>query len=221
MSFETSPFERVRNSGLRIMAFRNALNAGSWDMAFLDTALKALEDDNGNQVLPNGVTESVTVMQRVFESLPQIMEQAHSLYDQEYKKFAPTQPAAPPQTAEVQFAAPTTVAPGDMAGDVAIAIQLDTSDAQPLETEVQVDIRDLLTGTALTPAHYTFPNPTVVTFPIGHISGNTISVPLANTGANAAPDRTINLDINPATIVGPAIVGPQGTHTVTLINIGA
>lgn len=221
MTFAQSPYPDVVNIGLRIQEIRSVLVAVGWDTSSLDTKLKALRDDNGGVPLPNGVTETAADMRETFEALPQIMQQASSLYEVEYLKAAPVNPAAPPQTAEVEFDVASTTLSGDTPGASFIAVRLDTSDAQPLEVEVQVDVRDLLTGTALTPAHYTFPTPTTITFPVGHVSGNTVGAGFTNAGANPSPDRTINLDLDPASIVGPAVLGPQTTHLVTLLNIGA
>lgn len=94
MSFATSPYERVRNAGLRIVTIRAQLLAGGWDTAALNASLQALVDDSGGVALPNGVNETAIVMRAVFELRPQIMESALSLYEQEFKKFAPTSPAA-------------------------------------------------------------------------------------------------------------------------------
>lgn len=94
MSFGSSPYERVRNAGLRIVTIRSQLLFAGWDIAALNAALQALRDDEGGVPLPNGVNEEALVMRAVFELRPQIMEQALSLYEREFKKLAPTVPVA-------------------------------------------------------------------------------------------------------------------------------
>lgn len=94
MTFAQSPYPEVVNIGQRIVAIRTQLLLAGWDTTALDTALKALRDDNGGVPLPNGVNETAPVMRAVFELRPQIMRQAHSLYEREYKKLAVTEPAA-------------------------------------------------------------------------------------------------------------------------------
>lgn len=103
MSFATSPYERVRNAGLRIIVIRAQLFAAGWDTASLNAALQALRDDNGGIPLPDGVNETAPVMRAVFELRPQIMEQALSLYEREFKKAVPTLPAAPPALFRLQL----------------------------------------------------------------------------------------------------------------------
>jgi len=94
MTFATSPYERVRNAGLRIVTIRSQLLTHGWDIAALNAALQALRDDEGGVPLPSGVDENALVMRAVFELRPQIMEQSLSLYENEFKKFAPTVPVA-------------------------------------------------------------------------------------------------------------------------------
>lgn len=96
MSFAQSPQPEVVNLGSRIIRIRVELSRAGWDTAALDAALKLLTDDSGNVAIPNGVTETADAMREVFERLPQVMREAHSLYEKEYLKLAPTQPAAAP-----------------------------------------------------------------------------------------------------------------------------
>jgi hypothetical protein len=168
MSFAQSPYPEVVNLGLRIERIRTQLLLAGWDMTTLDTSLKALRDDNGGVPLPNGATETASVMRAVFELRPQIMRQAHSLYEREYKKLAPTQPAAPPQTATFEFTADLFFFDhGFQNGAQNIPVRVLTDDLQPLAVETEIDAIDVGTGTCPTPGGYTFASPQTLIFPAG------------------------------------------------------
>lgn len=219
MTFAQSPYPDVVNKGLRIDTIRDELNLVGWDMTVLDTALKALTDDNGNVVLPNGVTELNADMRAKFERLPQVMQQAHSLYEVEYKKMAPVEPAAPPQTVTFEFQAVNSNASGDTAGPHNVPVQMVTSDGLPLvAASVSVEVTDVGTGTASTPGDYTFAgDPQQLTWNAGDASGLTKNAVVTIAGVNG-PTETVDLELqNP---VGGA-EGAQDAHEVTIVNIGA
>jgi hypothetical protein len=92
MAIIDSPYPRVADVGPRILEIRTQLNIGPWNTGPLDTALKALTDDNGNQVLPDGHTTSEDAFQQAFETRPQVMEDCLRLYENEFKQFAVTVP---------------------------------------------------------------------------------------------------------------------------------
>jgi hypothetical protein len=92
MAFIDSPYPRVADVGPRILEIRDQLTIGPWDTVPLDTALKALEDDNGNQVLPDGYTTSEADFQKAFELRPQIMEDCLRLFEIDFTQYAVTVP---------------------------------------------------------------------------------------------------------------------------------
>jgi len=217
MTFAFSPYPDVRNIGLRIEEIRTQLNVAGWDTTALDTALKALRDDNGGVPLPDGVTELAAVMRAVFELRPQVMQQAHSLYEVEYKKLAVTEPAAPPQTVTVQFTQPSEFFDnGFQNGNQNIPVSIITSDALPLAVGVSVDVRDLLSGSAPTPGGYTMATPQSLSWIPGDASGT-----VKNAIINIAPGGalgTVDIDLDSA--VG-ATEGGQNTYTVNIGGGGA
>lgn len=92
MAIGDSPYPRVGDVGPRILEIKTQLTGGAWDTSTLDTAIKALTDDNGNTVLPDGYATSEDDFQNAFEKRPQIMEDCLRLFENEFKKFAPTVP---------------------------------------------------------------------------------------------------------------------------------
>lgn len=92
MAIIDSPFPRVADVGPRILEIKTQLTIGPWDPTALDNSIKALNDDNGNQVLPNGFASTEAQFQKAFELRPQIMEDCLRLFENEFKQFAVTVP---------------------------------------------------------------------------------------------------------------------------------
>lgn len=147
-------------------------------------------------------------------------EPESGVYKVVYRITGTVPPPPPSQTASVEFQLAGQVVPGDIPSVVTINVVLTTSDGLPLVSLVSLDVRDLLTGNAVTPLDYSFPTPTSISFAPGSLNGSVLPATLTTTGVNSAPDRNVNLDIDPGTIVG-AIIGPQGTHNVLILNIAA
>ena len=116
------------------------------------------------------------------------------------------------QTVTAQFAAAPASTPGDIAQAVNIPVSIITSDGLQLAEDVDIDVRDLLTGTAANPADYTMTTPQTLTFVAGTPSGSVLNAVLTTTGVNN-PDGTVNLDLD--NVVG-ASEGAPNTHTITI-----
>lgn len=215
MAFADSSFPRVTEVRQRITRIRTELVNVTWDTTALDTALKALRTEGGDTPLPNGFTETEAVMQREFEARPQIMEAALTLYENEFKQMAPTEPAAPPQTVTVEFQFASLDFDDQSPGAENIPVKITTSDGQPLVADVDVDVRDLLTGTAATPGEYTFTTPQALNFAAGEPDGTIKNAIFTVVFDGNPPDTTVNLDLDPGTVSG-ATIGAQGTMVVNL-----
>lgn len=137
-----------------------------------------------------------------------------------YRVTGTLAPALPPQTVTVQFIGSSTTVPGDTPSLVNVGVSIITSDGFPLVAPVQVDVRDLLTGNAMTPADYLMATPQVLSWLPADPDGTVRNATLNTSGANNAPDRVVNLDLDPGSLVG-ATLGGQTTHDVTIINISA
>jgi len=92
MAIIDSSYPRVADVGPRILEIKTQLIAGPWSTVALDTAIKALTDDNGNAVLPAGFTTTEDAFQKAFELRPQVMEDCLRLFENEFKMFAVTVP---------------------------------------------------------------------------------------------------------------------------------
>ena len=92
MAIGDSPFPRVSEVGPRILEIRDQLTIGPWNTVPLDNALKALTDDNGEQVLPNGYASTEAQLQKAFELRPQVMEACLRLFEIEFTQYAVTVP---------------------------------------------------------------------------------------------------------------------------------
>ena len=92
MAIIDSSYPRVADVGPRILQIKTELVDGAWDTTALDAAIKALTDDNGNTVLPDGFSTNEDAFQKAFELRPQVMEDCLRLFENEFKMFAPTVP---------------------------------------------------------------------------------------------------------------------------------
>ena len=126
-------------------------------------------------------------------------------------------PPAPPQTVTVEFVAANFNFAGDTPGAQSIGVTIITSDGQPLVNPVQVDVRDLLTGSASTPGDYTMATPQTLNWAASDPDGTIQSAVITIAGVNG-PTETVDLDLD--NVVG-ATEGAQNTATVFIINIGA
>jgi hypothetical protein len=122
---------------------------------------------------------------------------------------------APAQTVTVQFTAPQTFTPGDIAQPVNVGVSIITSDAQPLVNPVSVDVRDLLTGSANNPVDYTMVTPQTLNWAPADPSGTVKNAVLNTTGVNTGGDPTVDLDLDGAVV---AAEGAQNTHQVVLVT---
>lgn len=92
MAIIDSSYPRVADVGPRILEIKAQLIIGPWDTTALDTAIKALVNDNGEFVLPAGFATTEAAFQKAFELRPQIMEDCLRLFENEFKMFAVTVP---------------------------------------------------------------------------------------------------------------------------------
>lgn len=218
MPFATSPYPRIREIGLRLLEIIAQFAAEGTDTTALDTALKALTDDNGNTVLPNGYASTEAELQKAFELRPQIAEQALTLYENTFKGAAiGGGGGGSGQTATLEFQAATSNFDNGFGPPIPnpITVTLVTSDGLPLEADAEVFVRDLETGTAPGTA-YTFTNPEKVTFPSGSASGSTQDATLLTAGNGETGTVILELQ-NPSQ---NAQLDDETIHTVTLFDGG-
>lgn len=89
MPIEDSPYPRVAEAGHRIVVLKEVINGNAVDASAVDTALKALQDGGGRQVMPDGHATSEDDLQRIFEAQPQFMETALTLYENLWRQAQP------------------------------------------------------------------------------------------------------------------------------------
>lgn len=101
-------------------------------------------------------------------------------------------------------------------GNGAIAVKVTTSDLAVTERDIHVDVKTLLTGTAVDGVNFNAGPPQTVVIPAGTPSGNTITTATIDY-IEDSPNlpKTVNLELE--NVVGGASIGANATSTATLI----
>ena len=119
------------------------------------------------------------------------------------------------QTVTVQYTAPSQNLDGSIPFSYNVAVSIITSDGNPLVAPVSVDVRDLLTGTAVNPTDYTMTTPQTLNWSASEADGTVKNATINVAGANSPGVRTVNLDLNNAS---GATEGAQNTKVINIIE---
>ncbi|MCP4712250.1 MAG: T9SS type A sorting domain-containing protein [Planctomycetes bacterium] len=117
-------------------------------------------------------------------------------------------------TVEFQLGASVVAIEGQTGFEIEVILTVPVSSSLP--TAVTVDVIDTGSGSATgNGVDYIFSGPVTITFPIGAMNGHIIPVSI-NTfdDSDVEANETINLEL--ANITGPAVLGGQLTHVVTI-----
>ena len=120
-------------------------------------------------------------------------------------------------TVTVDFALNTSSS-GEAAGTHDVYLELTTGPGVTLDSQVTVQVADLLTGSAIRTQDYTNTTPATLTFNVGAGNGDQVAYPISVTQDTLIEgDETVNLRV--LSVTGPqAGLGAQTNHTATITD---
>ena len=101
-------------------------------------------------------------------------------------------------------------------GNGAIAVKVTTSDLAVTSRDIHVDVKTLLTGTAVDGVNFNAGPPQTVVIPAGTASGGTVSTATIDY-IEDSPNLPKTVDLELENVVGGASIGPDSASTATLV----